>query len=263
LILDLYRRPSDSQPPDFKKPQITMIIPLKPTFSLVSALSLAIAPTAFSATTFSAIVGYDPNTYWAGGVTAGIDFNDGSPTQSGFTGIAASNNTTYNVLSNGITFDIGVRNTNTGNQNRDRGAAGGDLVRDFEQWFNNLGTGVLVEATVSLSGLLPNTDYDISFFTFNIGAGQSTHTFYDGAAITDPVITTFTTGGNQLNFATWSPGVTITTNSGVSGVIDLTVQSNSGSRLTLNGIAVQVIPEPSSAALLALAGFALFRRSRR
>jgi hypothetical protein len=100
------------------------------------------------------------------GFVAGIDFDDNSPTQAGFLGIPASNNKAYNLTHNGITFDIVVTNANLNNQNRDRVTAG-DLIRDFEQWYGN--TGTAIEFTLTLSGLDPSTDYDISVWHLNQG----------------------------------------------------------------------------------------------
>lgn len=232
---------------------------MKRTFAAATLIAAGGLAGAASAATVTPIASFDPGTYFSGGVTAGIDFDDGGPTQSGFLSIPASNSKTYNVTTGGITFDLVVSGTNAGNQNRDRGASGGDLVRDFEQWYNN--TGSAVEGKLTLTGLKANTDYDISFFMFNIGAGQTTQSFYDGGSSASPLITTFTTSGNQNNFATWSPGVTLGINSGAASTITVTVQQTTG-RLTLNGIAVNEIPEPGSLALIGIGGLLIARRRR-
>lgn len=218
------------------------------TLSLMSAFSFLLAPVGHSVEIIP-ITSFDPTTFFEGGITAGIDFDDNSPTQSGFTGIPASNDKEYNVISNGVTFDLKVRNANFANQNRNRNnAVAGDLVNDFEQWYGGYATvGNEVEATVTMTGLLPNTDYQVSFFTFNLGAGQTSTRFYDGATSDDPLITEFRTAGNQNNFSTWSPGITLQFNSGSNAEIVVTLQAvefvntgsnNFDSRLGLCGISL-------------------------
>lgn len=246
----------------------------------VASMTLA---SASQAATVTAIASFDPDTYFDGGVTAGIDFDDGGPTQSGFLSIPASNAKTYDVTTGGITFDIDVTNANIANQNRDRGSGGatnpfGDLTRDFEQWYGIHSTsGNAVEASVTLTGLVANTDYDLSFFTYNISSGQTTHTFYEGTSPAAPLITTFTTAGSQNNQAIWSPGVILRINSGANAEISVTIQADEflddkgnadpgdddyRSRLTLDGIAVNVVPEPGSLALLGLGSLLIMRRRR-
>lgn len=228
---------------------------------LMSAMSLAMVPTAFSATIIP-ITSFNPTTFFTG-VTAGFDFNGaGGPNQSGFTSIVpgGTGTTSYNAVNNGITLDLTILNFNaTAHRNRNNAAAG-NLVMDFAQWYHT--TNANAEAAFSFTDLDPNTDYEISFFVFNIGSGQMTHRFYEGTSSADPLITTYTTAGNQNNYSTWSPGITFRINSGATGQIDVTMQE-AGSRLNIDGISLVKVPEPSSIALLGLGGLALFRRSRR
>ena len=257
---------------------------MKHTSFLAGASALLCSQAAFSATVIQ-IPSFDPTTFLSGGITAGIDFDDGTssnypdPTQSGFLSIPASNNKTYNVTTGGITFDIVVTNADQGNQNRNRNNVNaGRLINDFEQWYGRNQAGG-VEASVNLSGLVANTNYQISFFTFNVGSGQTTHSFYEGTSSAAPLITSYTTSGNQNTYSTWSPGITFEINSGSGSEIDVTIQApqfNAGpvtdptqfidSRLTLAGISVvqvATIPEPSSFAFVGLGALALLRRRRK
>ncbi len=204
-------------------------------------------------------------------ITAGIDFdvtgNGQTNTEPDFLGVPATAAKTYNVSHNGITFNLASTNNNLANANRRRGQTGlTSLTRDFLQFYGN--TTSPVEGTLTLSGLAPNTDYEVSFFTYNAGAGQTTHSFYEGSSVaTGTLLSTFTTSGSWLDPANWTPNVDYTLQSDASGEIVVTIeapiQSNGSSRLTLDGVSVTIIPEPSSISLLVLSGFALTRRLRR
>ena len=159
------------------------------------------------------------------------------------------------------------RNNNLGNQARWRNNVNaGDLMNDFQQFYGNT-AGNPVEATLTLTGLTANLDYQISFFTYNVGAGQTTHSFFEGTSSAPAsLITTFTTSGNQNTYSSWKPGITFQINSGNDGEIAVTIQAtqapDNSSRLTLDGVSVVAVPEPSAATLFALAGLAIFRRRR-
>jgi len=227
--------------------------------------ALAFANTSQAQATIVPLEDFDPATYFDNNFLAGIDFNDDTSgdeglqveTQAGFTGIDPSNNKSYNVVNNGVTFDIQVTNANLGNQNRWRGAGNfakaGALLNDFEQWYGRTddspnAPGNNVEAVVTLSGLTTGTEYEISVFTANVGAGQTTHSFYDGASSADPLLDTITTSGSQNNIAAgWDPGAIITNTADSNGEIVFTIQATEfltttadrwESRLTLPGISI-------------------------
>jgi hypothetical protein len=220
--------------------------------ALFGASSLFLASSAFSVEVIP-IESFDPNTFFEDGITAGIDFDDGSVTQTDFLGIPASNSKSFNVTTNEITFDLQVINANLGNQNRNRNNANaGDLITDFEQFYGrHPDTGNAIEATLTLTGLQANTDYQVSFFTANVGCCQTRTFFYDGTSSEDPLITNFRTSGNQNNYSSWSPGVTLQFNSGTNGEIVVTMQAeeypagaNFESRLGICGISVVSLGPP-------------------
>ena len=196
---------------------------------------------------------FDPDPETTPGFVAGIDFDDGSNTQAGFLGIPASNNKSYNVTTNGLTFAIVVANANLGNQNRDRGVRSGNstfLTRDFEQWYGN--TGTAPEVTTTISGLNPNTDYEVHVWHFNMGSGQNSLNMFDGASSSDTVIGVSQTSGNEGTYATWTSGSILGMTADGAGEIVFTAQAPSPtSRINFNGMMV-VVPEPSSSALLGL-----------
>jgi hypothetical protein len=237
----------------------------KHTGPLIGAVSLIFAPILHAAEIVP-ITSFDPNTFFADGITAGIDFDVDSSsdpgaqyvTQAGFLSVPATTAKSYNVTHNGITFDIVSRNNNLTNQSRWRNNANaGDLMNDFQQFFGDT-AGSPVEATITLTGLAANTVYLLNFFTYNVGAGQTTHTFYDGASSAGPLITTFTTSGNQNTYATWVPGIGFKINSGASGEIAVTIKGtqdtdNNQSRLTFDGMSVTSLgPAPMDGFQLAI-----------
>lgn len=238
------------------------IKPLSNMPSLFGGIFLLLSPAAFSVEVIP--LTFNPETFFEDNLTAGIDFDDDTDnadglqleTQPGFASIEPSNNKSYNVTTNGITFDLQVRNANLANQNRFRGpnalANNGPLIADFEQFFGRYpDTGNEVEATLTLSGLAANTAYQVSFFTVNVGCCQTRTRFYDGATTDDPLITDFTTSGNSNNYDTWAPGITLEFDSGASGEIIVTLQAeeyvngtNFESRLGICGISVVSLGPP-------------------
>ena len=225
--------------------------------SLTALFASVFAPIGYSVEIVP-ITSFDPDTFFAGGITAGIDFDvdsSGDPgtqyvTQSGFLSVPATGTKDYNVTHNGITFDIKTTNANLGNQSRWRNNANaGDLMNDFQQWYGRFAeAGNAVEAAITLTGLEPTSDYLLSFFTYNVGAGQTTHNFYNGASSAAPPITTFSTSGNQNNYSAWVPGIGLQISSDASGQIAVTIQGNENlvnsnyeSRLTFDGMSVTYI----------------------
>jgi hypothetical protein len=245
--------------------------------------TFALGQMAHSATTVTEIVPFNPSTYFSGGITAGIDFDvdsDGAAgfqaaTQPGFLSVpAGAAGGDYNVTHNGITFNINTVNNNLSGQHRWRGATtavtAGVLINDFEQFYGRqTTTGLGVTATITLTGLEANTLYDVSFFMYNVGAGQTNHRFYEGTSTSDPLLANFTTAGNQNTYSTWKPGINFRIDSGADSTIAVTIYApefvagtNYESRLTLDGISVVAIPEPS-AAMLGLVGVLGILRRRR
>ncbi len=225
----------------------------------------ASATTDIEAAQIIPITSFNPATFFSGGIMAGIDFDVDSSgtsgfqavTQAGFLSVPATAAQSYNVTHNGITFDLQTTNANQINVPRWRAnALAGNLTNDFQQFYGKTATtGNGVTATVTLSGLAANTEYEVSFFTYNIGAGQTTHNFHQGTSTSDPLITTFTTAGNQNNYSTWVPGITFSLNSGATGTITITMHAPDypngaefDSRLTLNGISVVDPSQPLNSA---------------
>ena len=166
----------------------------------------------------------------------GIDFDVSGPiTEADFLSVPATNAKDYIVTHNGIIFDIEMANANLGNEFRWRNNANaGDLMNDFQQWYGRFGTsGNAVEATVTQTGLVANTDCRISFFTYKFGAGQTTHNFDEGASSAASLVTAFTTAGNQHTCSTWRPGIAFQIHSASNSGVLVTIQKNGGREFNL------------------------------
>jgi len=164
--------------------------------------------------------------------TAGIDFDFGGPTtESGFLSVPATGAKDYNVTHNGITFDIDAKST-LGNQNRLRGSGAdvnNDLTTDFIQWYSRE-EDPIPEAAITLSGLLPTSEYQLSFYHFNNGAFQQPHSAYNGTVATGIPLGTATVSSSV-------PNVDYIVASDSDGEMLITLTGNNG-RLTFNGMSV-------------------------
>ena len=250
------------------------------TQTLLTCIASAAFASASQAATIMRLESFDPYNYFTNNFLAGVDFDvdsSGDPgpqyeTEAGFTSIPAANAKSYNAVNNGITFDFQVTNANLGNQARFRGASNlpkaGPLLIDFEQWYGRYATqGNAVEVAITISGLNAGQTYEISSFNYNVGAGQVTHSYYDGASSADPFLLTNQSSGNPNDYNNWDPGVIITKAADSNGEIVFTIQaveyqagSNWESRLTLTGLSI--VPEPSSMAFMVVGAVALVRRRR-
>lgn len=178
-------------------------------------------------------------------ITAGIDMDVASGgvfyTEPGFLSVPATTAKDYNVTHNGITFDLDGTST-SGMQNRYRSEPNYPLITDFAQWYS---AGGIPELVTTISGLLPNTEHTVTFWTFNKGAGQTSHDFYEGAFLPENFLGTFTTSGahNNLDNVVASVGWDLTSDKSGSIVVGV-LPANNGERITLNGIAVLQIGEP-------------------
>jgi len=160
----------------------------------------------------------------------------------------------YNVTTNGITFDL--NGTCKGMANRYRNQPAFPLETDFAQWWSSGGT---AELECTFSGLEAEKEYTVTFWTYNMGAGQTTHDFYEGEVAVENLLGTFTTSGNQNDPDNWVPSVDWDLTSDANGMI--VVNLRGGERITVDGIAIA--PEPATMGLLALGGLAALRRRRR
>jgi hypothetical protein len=249
---------------------------------LIAAAALAVGSTAASAAT---ILGVDFNVAANPGATPPTGE---SPTQAGFqsfpvtsgTAIAMPVSNTYavsdpSVTSNAITATIanGLSATSTGNLlTRDRGAPAdtgsftyGSLYRDLI-----IGNPSNSTLTLQLTGLNPNTPYDVTLFAYdNNNPGAITLTDVTGGTPHSSAAYTFT--GASSNFTSTTPndifGRTLHSTSAADGSLTFTatdVTTNGPNQAILNGFRIDTpTPEPTSFTLVALAATPLLRRRRR
>ena len=122
------------------------------------------------------------------------------------------------------------------------------LVRDFAYGAVN------TTAVVTFAGLTANQEYDLNFWSYDEG-GHANHVATWSLTCGDSISGL---GYNGDNANAQQTPYTLTGTADVDGALELTV---SGS-WRLNGFEVVAVPEPSTFALVGLAGLALLRRRR-
>ncbi|MEJ6582110.1 MAG: PEP-CTERM sorting domain-containing protein [Akkermansiaceae bacterium] len=135
-----------------------------------------------------------------------------------------------------------------------------DTILDSQRWNSAAGS-----HDITLSGLMGNTTYQVQVFSIDNRGGNSAGRYY---TLSDGVTTSAeagrdTAGGTgQFIVGTFTTGPAETTQT-FSQIGYRSAGTDNGSS-QLNAVVVAVVPEPSSALLLSLAGFALLgRRSRK
>lgn len=104
------------------------------------------------------------------------------------------------------------------------------------------------EVAVTLSGLIPNSEYTVSFSHYNAGSGTTIHSHYEGTVATGTLLGEFRSGGNPaVNFAAWTPTVDYSLISDGDGEIFVTIIPTGAAvneRITLDGIGVTFAGTP-------------------
>jgi hypothetical protein len=195
--------------------------------------------------------------------------------QSGDTGSAPQvNGVTFKATQSGFVFEGPANTPGTFRYIAGSGAASGifpsgGLGTDLNELLDSclFGNGVVDVAVV---GLNPLNTYRLQLLMADNRAGNSssqnwlirTGTFTGGGA------GTFTPGATLSNFTVSSLGTAGTHNAEIvtitlSGESAIDIKANGGGQAFLNGMALHVVPEPTSIVLLGLAGVTLLSRRQR
>ncbi|HEX8312883.1 MAG TPA: PEP-CTERM sorting domain-containing protein [Chthoniobacteraceae bacterium] len=212
----------------------------------------------------------------AGAAIVNVDFNStnngGGATYSGLA--AAPDQAGTNALWNGISNNTFGSITGLGGTDLpDSTGAATDIditIGRQDGGFTGTGNNLLKDylflvpgqsSTFTLSGLSPQASYNVYIYSMGDTAGQGGTFTYNGTSLSTSASplngTTFVAGNNYVVFT----GVT-SAEDGTAGFTWAGVSSNTHS--ALNGIQIEIVPEPTSVALLGLGavGLGLIRRRR-
>lgn len=169
---------------------------------------------------------------------------------------------TFGSLTVTLTASVG---NDLGNS-RDRGANTGpasDITRDFIQWVTG------DPRVITISGLTANQEYAFTIWSGDLAANQiktTNHTIAGASGGGTVQHTSVSLASENAATGTSLHQVTLpNVFSTATGTLTYTIDyvSGGGAAATLNGMRLEIIPEPASLALAGLGGLLIFGRSRR
>ena len=206
-----------------------------------------------------------------------VDFNDTvapvgpGPNQAGFTAWDEGTGwTKTNVGGSGLDVTITGAGPGLGDGMYTRGNAvdGVNAGFTYADLYNDWLFGTTVD--FSISGLVPNTPYEITLYSYDgyFDGGATTFGAKVGSDTSGPTIVTQTIAAAGTPTANDDMAYTGTWTS-TTGTLDLTASSGATNIVRVNGFEISAItvtapvPEPSTTALLGLGGLALILRRRK
>ncbi len=200
-----------------------------------------------------------------------VDFGrivSGSPTavQPGFTGIAGAPVEATHTEPVGV-YTVTVAGEGFFSAGFNAGNADPSVNALYEDYYYHNATANGVGITLSIAGITPNVDYDVKLWSYDMD-----NIFSPTPTLWAPTGSTTGTSGSVTNFATpfpatlddYSTTIRVRSTTGTLEVFGTTTGGSGGTRL--NGFQLNVVPEPSTAALAgvcAIATGAVWGRGKR
>lgn len=189
----------------------------------------------------------------------GLDSSTGISTSPTYTHLVDVNKDSDTAVINGVTFDNTLANyTLTGpNRNFTNYNSPADNASGLEVLLQNFrytsGTGPATSELI-LSGLTPGVQYKLRLYIGGYGGNNQTYNFDDGAGFSFPNVSRGLNGTGSIDY-TYTLGTGDTD-------LEVNITRQASGSFHFYGFSNEVVPEPTSLALLSIGGLLIARRRR-
>lgn len=176
------------------------------------------------------------------------------------------------TTTNGITVSLSTTNVSGGIQQRNRGAgsvSGNSVEGLFQDLFQAQDDDTNGTYTLTFSDLVANSPYDVTIYVYDPIWPQLTNPASMDITAEDVTnsnaLGTFTIGSTPEPASLNDANISFTGNASALGVLQVDLDFVNGTAvgmdaLPVNGVVIELVPEPASLALLGLGGLMILRR---